>query len=440
MVYNIVLGRGEKDVKKYGIRGTAYIGRQYVQMGAVTSLSNPVYLDMNTTHVVFISGKRGSGKSYTMGVIAEGMADMDEEARKRLSIILLDTMGVYWTMKFPNHQDAELLKEWDMEPKALNIKIFTPVGYFKKAKEQGVPTDVAFSIKPSELDPEDWFVSFDISAGDPVGVFLERLILTLKESGKDYSIKDIITAIQADEHEDEHVKNTAVNRFIAADKWGVFSTEGTPLADLAVPGQVTVLDMSAYAILPEGWKIKCLVLGLVSKRLFVERMIQRKAEEFQSIHSAMHYFEEEKEEEEGRPLVWLVIDEAHEFLPLEGKTAASDSLISLLREGRQPGVSLILATQQPGKIHTDVMTQSDIFISHRLTAKLDVDALEAITPTYLRKGIGYQFDILPRVKGSALALDDVNERVYPMKIRPRFTWHGGSAPTVLKEKKKIFEF
>ena len=42
----------------------------------------------------------------------------------------------------------------------------------------------------------------------------------------------------------------------------------------------------------------------------------------------------------------------------EGKTTASDALITILREGRQPGISLILASQQPGKIHTDVMTQS----------------------------------------------------------------------------------
>ena len=48
------------------------------------------------------------------------------------------------------------------------------------------------------------------------------------------------------------------------------------------------------------------------------------------------------------PLIWLFIDEAHEFLVKEGKTAASDALIQILREGRQPGISLVMATQQPG--------------------------------------------------------------------------------------------
>ena len=77
-------------------------------------------------------------------------------------------------------------------------------------------------------------------------------------------------------------------------------------------------------------------------------------------------------------MVWLVIDEAHEFLPREGETASSKPLIIILREGRQPGISLILATQQPGKIHTDVMTQSDIVLAHRVTSKPDVDALNHI--------------------------------------------------------------
>jgi uncharacterized protein len=85
------------------------------------------------------------------------------------------------------------------------------------------------------------------------------------------------------------------------------------------------------------------------------------------------------------PLVWLVIDEAHEFLPKDiSMLASSDPLITILREGRQPGISLILATQQPGKIHTDVLTQSDTVLSHRITAKIDTDALGTLMQSYMR--------------------------------------------------------
>lgn len=374
-----------------------------------------------------------------MGAIAEGIVDLPKEFGKNLSVILLDTMGVYWTMKYPNHKDDALLKEWGLEAKGLDVKIFTPVGYFKQQKEKGIPVDFPFAIKPSELSPEDWCLTFDIPATDPIAVFIERLILTMRSELGDYSIEDIVAAIRADVKEDPHIKQAAENRFLATEQWGIFSKEGTPLAALAQAGQATVLDMSAYAIMPNGWKIKCLVIGLISQKLFVQRMIARKEEEYQAVQSSIHYLEEEKEVEQ-MPLVWIVVDEAHEFLPFQGKTAASDALIALLREGRQPGVSLILATQQPGKIHTDVMTQSDILLAHRLTAKIDVDALGALLQSYMREGLDKALNILPHVAGAALALDDVNERMYPMRMRPRLTWHGGSAPTVIKPTKKIYEF
>jgi len=139
-------------------------------------------------------------------------------------------------------------------------------------------------------------------------------------------------------------------------------------------------------------------------------------------------------------LVWLIIDEAHEFIPNDYVTVATAPLVTILREGRQPGISLILASQQPGKIHTDVMTQSDIVISHRITANMDVQALGMLMQSYMREGLDKQLNVLPRTKGAAIIFDDMNERLYPMCVRPRYTWHGGGAPTALKTKKKIFDF
>ena len=118
---------------------------------------------------------------------------------------------------------------------------------------------------------------------------------------------------------------------------------------------------------------------------------------------------------------------------------ATDPLVTILREGRQPGISLILATQQPGKIHTDVMTQSDTVIAHRITAKLDTEALGTLMQSYMREGLVSQLDNLPREKGSAIIFDDTNEKMYPMRVRPRFTWHGGEAPSALHKKKEDFD-
>ena len=136
------------------------------------------------------------------------------------------------------------------------------------------------------------------------------------------------------------------------------------------------------------------------------------------------------------PLVWILIDELHEFLPKDRITAATDALVTILREGRQPGISLIGATQQPGEIHQDVITQTDIVISHRITAKRDVEALNSMMQSYSPGLIQKYFNLLPRVSGSALILDDNSERIYPLQVRPRFTWHGGESPIALKAKGK----
>ena len=40
---------------------------------------------------------------------------------------------------------------------------------------------------------------------------------------------------------------------------------------------------------------------------------------------------------------------------------------------------------------------------------------------------------------SALIFDDTNERLYPMRVRPRMTWHGGEAPNAMKNAQDEFK-
>lgn len=439
-MYDIVIGRSHSDMSKYGLKGTVLIGKHYVQMGQTTSLSNNVLLDVTRSHVVFVCGKRGGGKSFTMGVIAEGVSDLTPDIKENISVVILDTMGIYWTMKYPNQKERDLLDEWEIKPKGLDVTIFTPKGYFAAFKEKGIPTDYPFSIRPNELDIEDWGLTLGLDRNSEEGILVERIITKLKETGKSFSLSQIIEGIEKDEKSSQRGKDSAINKFRSAENWGLFDKEGTELNELVMGGRVTVLDVSIYATMPRGWDIKSLVIGLVAKKLFQQRMVSRRDEEFQAVHETVHYFGEENQKKMEYPMVWLIIDEAHEFLPVQGETSASAPLITILREGRQPGISLVLATQQPGKIHTDVMTQSDIIISHMITAKPDIDALGMLMQSYMRKGLDKYLDELPREKGAALILDDNNERMYQIRVRPRFTWHGGEAPVAIPSEKKIFSF
>ncbi|MBT3866058.1 ATP-binding protein [Candidatus Woesearchaeota archaeon] len=436
MAHKIIVGRNEGDFARFGDLGTVYLGKSYVRMGHTTSLSNEVYLDVARTHVVMICGKRGSGKSYSASVLAEEISRMEDAIKKNIAVLFFDTMGVFWTMKFPNKRQEKLLEAWQLRPEGLNINVFTPEGYYDEYKKKGIPTDHKFTIRTSELSAGDWGDVFGIKLNDPIGILIER---TLGKLDGDYSIRDIVAELKKDKKTTVSIKDAAENRFLAADEWGLFAKYGTTVEELMQPGSVNVLDISCYTHTSGDWSIKGLVIGLVSKKLLAERMNARKEEELQDIQRQHSYFYEEQKQD--KPMVWIMIDEAHEFLPKEGKTPATDALVQLLREGRQPGISLVLVTQQPGEIHRDVLTQSDIVLSHKLTSSMDINALNSMMQSYLTSDLANHLNNLPRLRGSAIILDDNSERIYPMRVHPKRSWHGGEAPSAIKLKREVeFDF
>jgi len=128
---------------------------------------------------------------------------------------------------------------------------------------------------------------------------------------------------------------------------------------------------------------------------------------------------------------WIFIDEAHNFLPNDGITSATEPLNRIVKEGRQPGMTLVLATQRPEKLHEDILAQTDLLVSHRLTAKGDIDALKKIMQTYISFPIEQHMAELPRKKGTALVLDDNSERLYKVMMRPRKSAHAGGSPAAI---------
>ncbi|GAH57498.1 unnamed protein product, partial [marine sediment metagenome] len=278
--------------------------------------------------------------------------------------------------------------------------------------------------------PEDWIITFGLDIINPVSVLIERTITKLKEQGQ-FDIDKIIQNLESDEKTLRDTKNAAIGLFEAAKTWGIFAEtqeQTTLVKDLISAGTTSILDLSVYSSVG-AFNVRALAISLISRKIFKQRMDARKKEEIESVSKGLDYLSMPEKKE--TPLVWMFIDEAHEFLPLDKKTIATDALVQLLREGRQPGISLVLATQQPGQIHKDVMTQSDIIISHRVTSQPDLEALNKIMQSYLLESIKKYMDDLPSLKGSAIILDDNSERIYPMRIRPRFTWHGGEAPTLV---------
>jgi uncharacterized protein len=421
-------------------RKTYYLSENLVcikikKISKIAGIKKVYDLTVDKNHSFVTNGiiSHNSGKSYTLGVLAEGLSSLPKEVSKNIASLIFDTMGIYWTMKFRNEKDKNLLSEWNLGNQNLPVKIFVPFGHYDTYVEKGLPIDEPFALDVTELEAEDWIITFGLNIINPISVLIEKTITSLKEKG-DFGVYDIISDLKKDESSSKENKNAAVSLFEAANTWGIFAKnkeDATKVGDLINAGETSVMDLSVYNSVG-AFNVRALVISLISRKIFNSRMFSRKKEEIDSISHRFSYNSYEKKEE---PLVWIFIDEAHEFLPLEGKTSATDALVQLLREGRQPGISMVLATQQPGQIHRDVMTQSDIVIAHRVTAKPDLEALNYIMQSYLMGSIKSYMDDLPNLKGSAIILDDNSERIYPVRIRPRFTWHGGEDPSALNVEK-----
>jgi len=57
----------------------------------------------------------------------------------------------------------------------------------------------------------------------------------------------------------------------------------------------------------------------------------------------------------------------------------------------------------------------------------------------MRESLNQAIDSLPRETGAALVFDDDNERLFPIRVRPRLTWHGGSAPSAIRIRRELFK-
>lgn len=417
----ITVGRDDKEKEEHGLKGTGMIGKHLVGENEEAHQANPIYFDVATPHVMGVFGKRGTGKSYSLGTIAEDIHDAD--ISNNLSTILVDPMGIYWSMKRRNDRAHGLLDKWGLKPKGYDVKIFIPEGKTEEFRSKEMSYDETFTLNPAKLTAAEWAMAFNIELNSKTGILLERVISKLDEKfGDDYSLETMVNVLEKFEF-DKNTKRALENRFRNAEEWGIFGEEST-IDQFMNRGEISVIDMSVFGEMSSGWSIRSLVVGLLAKRVLRQRMAARKLEEMDEMEGI---------KENEMPIVWMLIDEAHQFIPNNGRTPATKPLLRWVKIGREPGVSLALCTQQPAKLNANALSQCDIILSHRLTAKQDIDALGEIMQTYMRHDIQHYIDALPDKTGTGLIMDDNSERIFPVQMRPRKSWHAGGTPDAFEE-------
>jgi hypothetical protein len=326
-------------------------------------------------------------------------------------------------MKYPNKEDAKLLEKWNLKPEGIDIRNLVPFGKKDFYEQKNLPHDGCFSIRTSQMDIEDWLGVFRLNWRDAESSLLSRTIEKIKNKvGNLYDIDDIMNEAKKDTETSPEIINSLNNRFLVAKSWGLFSRSGTTMKEFAKPGTITIIDTSTYKEAIGMESIRELIVGILGKRLYEERMLYRKEEEMGLLSGGR--------KESEMPIIWMMIDEAHMFMPSDRHSMALDVLLQWIRVGRQPGLSLLLATQRPNKLHNEAISQCDFFLSMRMTSQEDIMAVSSIRPSYLNIPMDKYYGQMPKDQGYAILLDDNSEKVMLIKIRPRITWDGGKTANV----------
>ncbi|MFB6083219.1 MAG: ATP-binding protein [Halorientalis sp.] len=320
------------------------------------SAGAPLHLDLDGPHAATIVGKRGYGKSYTLGVVAESLARAPGVAP-----VVVDPMDVFATLSRPVRDGA------------------APVA----AEVIEEPT-----VAPAALDPRSWCALLGLPPESGAGGLVWR---AASEADTLDGMCDHVDATDAPGSD----RRAAINHVTMAESWGVFDADGLTATDLAGP-EVTVIDVAGMATDP---------MNAVAR----------------GIGEALY---RARETGTADRLPWLLLDEAHTFF--EG--VARSSLETILTRGRAPGVSLVMATQRPSAVPDVAISQSDVVISHRLTAEADLAALQAAQPTYVDDTLADD-DRMPTDTGEVVVIDDSTETVHAARIRRRDTPHGGDSPS-----------
>ena len=385
----------------------------YVGRTTTDGTDEGFYLDASRSRAVFICGKRGSGKSYTLGVILEELA-----LAGNVLVIVADPMGIFHTMRLPNEPQRQALWDWNLGATGVPVRLLPPgdpeARYGRDVLRVLRDRDVdvrSFRINPSDLSNEGWLELFSLDMAQPMGLILLRALQKSRaRSAQHFFVPDIVSAVQNDPLSKEASAQALTLRLeTAANEWDLFTTHYQDLSESFSTGMVNVLDLSVLDNSRFG--LRNLVLSVLVRHLFARRRQARMQEELNLSPDV--------------PRIWLAIDEAQEFVPSGKSTLSKEGLIQWVKEGRQPGLSLVVATQQPGAVDKELLSQCDLIISHKITAADDVDALNRLNQAYMG---GREMRVMLRQlarTGEAVLIDDTAERATVLQVRPRKSRHGG---------------
>ena len=431
-----------------------------------------VWMDVRGAHVLYVMGKRRSGKSYTLGGIAEGLVSNTWVRQGQMSpaVLILDTMNVFLTMPFTveetfsdSNADRLALQKWQLNKISSKPDLYSPAG-------SNVPSSVianSITLQASDLGQEEWCGLFEVDPFvDPLGHLITTLYSKMSMDGavdKDdgstipardqFTIPDMIDVLDRDRDIDSFTadtRNALLRRLQTLNRMSLFGEQGLDISDLFKPGRIAVLLLRDLEV-----DMRNVLVSLVVKRAMRLRAVAEQYERLVPIHRerAIKLRTSDPEgaakedtladecealSQEGLPRSWIIIDEAHNYIPARGNVPSKKPLKKYVDEGRNLGLSIVVATQQPSGLDPSIQRNADMLLIHALSHQDDIVAargmINSATPDEVTLDQKYRFSnqrsfeamVRSLPLGYAVVSTDRANRLFPINVRPRATVHGGS--------------
>jgi hypothetical protein len=407
--------------------------------------------------VMGIFGKRGMGKSYTLGGILEALACANPSSaigcnQGDRAVLVLDTLNIYQYSVVPVSQivDPTLrsraqdrLKAFGLTEQPVEFDVSFPAGEnlaFYPSEYQ------PFALDTAQIRPEDYAHIFELDLyRDPMGQLLLAAYDAIKQSGyraqhatrtgsAAAGLAELIECVTLDPDLDQafaaDTRRALLSRLNSLFRLGLFSASPTFLADLLRPGRVRILLLGQLSP-----PLRSVVAGLLLRQLFQVRAAAAEASKMLRLRSNLEPEKRQMAEDVVRrspPRTLVCIDEAQGYAPPTKANPCSPVLIQFVKEGRNHGLSLCFTSQQPSAIHAEVLSQVDSVIAHRLTVPSDIEAVLKNAKGRSPEKIGgggadlTEADVLRELgEGQAWISHADAPRSLILEVRPRVTAHGG---------------
>jgi len=381
-----------------------------------------VWMDTSFPHVVGVFGTRGKGKSFTLGVLVENYAGQPDKAT-----VVLDIQNQFWTLQ--RQPDADLeederhiadLKAWGLRPKVLrDIVQWSPCKPHPLFRDARV-----FRLAPEQLTQADWLATLDLEEYSPMG----QALIALLKRGSTRDAGQLARNVEggALQGYQQGTLDGLRWRLDSLHDVGLIGESGISVDELLVGGRTSIFLLRD---LPD------------SQRALVASVLARLLESAMSgFHQALRVARRRHRDLDESNLpkrLCIVLDEAHVIAPNTDRTFANAALVDYAKRGRDAGLALIFATQQPAAVDSKLISQADLTITHALSFDADIQAAikrmpSDSSPRYTTPARQNEMPLNSTIRslapGEAIVADSASNRIFIQVVRPRLTAHGGNVP------------